>query len=300
MKSILLLVGVYFLLSSCASNSKGDIHDDDAKWLEEQLRGVSNDDFKPKRKIRYNDRFDYHEIGDLVQDALSDESLQKISQGNLDPKDKLSKIVYLCYQGDFDNAFKHSAAVYDNYKTNPSYWNQIGSCYYLQRNLKKAKVFYRRALMLDKKFIPSINNLGVVYLLESKDKKAQAAFEQALILDRTAKTPKFNLANLYIRYGLLDKAETFLRNLKRGINIRDKDIYLSMAYVDLFRGNGSGAISNLNKLDDSVLRSKKGGLALFFAYKLLKSDKANSIANYLESSGLNTRERDVYEKIKNL
>ena len=154
--------------------------------------------------------------------------------------------------------------------------------------------------MLDKKFIPSINNLGVVYLLESKDKKAQAAFEQALLLDRSSKTPKYNLANLYIKYGLLDKAERYLKSLKRSVNIRDKDIYLSLAYIELYRGNGNGAISHLNKLNEDALRSKKGGLALFYGYKLMKSDKANSISSYLESAGLNARERDVYEKIKSL
>ena len=294
----------YFILLtlffSCSSSDKIKVYKEDESWLNEQLKGITNEDFKPKSKIRYNKDLDYHDIGELVQDALSDESLQKIQNGSLDPKDSLSKVVLLCYQGKFSEASKFSAQIYDKYKTNPAYWNQIGTCYYLQRNLKKAKIFYRRASHLDKKFIPSINNLGVVYLLESKDRKAQAAFEQALLINRTAKTPKYNLANLYIRYGLLDKAKQYLKSLNRSINIRDKDIYLSLAYTELYGGNAQEAINYLSKINNDVLKTKKGAMALYFAYKLAKSDKANSVGDFINASDLSSRERGVYEKIKNL
>ncbi len=294
-----LVIIIGLLLFGCSSSTT-KVSSEDQSWLDEQLKGVSNDDFKPAKRVRYNDNLDYHNIGDLVEDALSDESLQKISHGNLDPKDPISKIVLLCYQGKFQESAELSSKYYDKYKSNPSYWNQVGTCYYLQRNLKKAKIFYRRASTLDKKFIPSINNLGVVYLLESKDRKAQAAFEQALIVNKSSKTPKYNLANLYIRYGLVAKARQYLLSLNRSVSIRDKDIYLSLAYTELFENDSSGALEYLSKIDSEVLKTKKGALALYYAFKLSKSDKIKSLDEFLSSTDLNSQERAVYEKIKNL
>jgi len=298
MKKVL-FVTLSFLIVSCGSSTKTEMNNEKSV-LPPGLEELSNSDFKPKRQVRYDATADYHNIGDLVQDALKDESLAKVDQGEIEKLDK--RIVGasgLCYLGQSQEGLKKLDSIYPKYKSNPSYWNQMGTCYLGMNKIRKAKIFYNKALSLKKSYTPAINNLGVVYLKEGKAEKAFAAFKQVLKLRSKSKTAKFNLSSLYIKYGLFAKAERMLNDIvQRGGD--DKDVLLALSYTYLYRGNGQRAIGTLSKVPSEFLRTKKFSLALYFAYKVAKSPKHKQIEGYLSSQNLTASENLAFNKMRSL
>lgn len=273
----------------------------DDEWLANELGNLKNEDFLPEKEIQYSKRSDYHPIEDLVNDALSDESLAKVDLGDLkNINDPLTKMVALCYEGQAGAAKQVADKLYGKYKKNPAYWNQVGTCFYLQRNIKKAKIFYRRAYKLDAKYVPAINNLGVVYMLEGKERKAQVAFEQALVVNRTAKTPKFNLVNLYVKYGLFTKAKAYINHLLKSGNRFDKDVLLAKAYVHIYENNPSEALVTLGKVEKKYLENKRFAMALYFTYKKLNDKRAQNIGDFLNGQNLSSQERATLNRIRQL
>ena len=292
---ICLLIG----LASCGSSTK-DTASKEKSILPPGLEELSNEDFKPKRQIRYDATADYHNIGDLVQDALKDESLAKVDQGEIEKLDR--KIVGasgLCYLGQSQEGLKKLDMIYPKFKSNPSYWNQMGTCYLRMNKIRKAKIFYNKALSLKKSYTPAINNLGVVYIKEAKPEKAFAAFKQVLKLRSKSKTAKYNLSSLYIRYGLFAKAESMLRDIiRRGGE--DKDVLLALSYTYLYRGNGQRGLSTLVKVPSEYLRTPKFSLALYYAYKLLKNPKSAQVASFLGEQQLSEKERTAFNRMRSL
>ncbi len=294
---ISILITSFFI--SCGSSQKKTLTDDE--WLEQELGSLKNEDFLPEKEVQYKRGKDFHSIDDLVNDALADESLAKIDLEKIEKIDnELTRLVSYCYVGKFDEAKKFGDQIYGKYRRNPSYWNQIGSCFYFQRNIKKAKLFYRRAYNLNNRFVPAINNLGVIYILEGKDRKAQAAFEQALVIDKNANTPKYNLTNLYIRYGLFSKANSFINNLLTRGNKYDKDILLSQAYLYLYQNQPQQALNSLSKIEKKYLSRKRFALVLYFAYKKANDKKAEEIASFLAEQGLSPSEQNTFNRMRSL
>lgn len=299
MKKFIYISMSLILMYSCGSSQKSSTTKEKSV-LPPGLEELSNEDFKPKRQIRYVESADYHNIGDLVQDALKDESLAKVDQGEIEKLDK--KIVGasgLCYLGQSNEGLKKLDQIYPKYKSNPSYWNQMGSCYLGMNKIRKAKIFYNKALSLNKNYTPAINNLGVVYIKEGKHGKALAAFNQVLKLRSQSKTAKYNLSTLYIQFGLFDKAENYLKQIiSKGGD--DKDVLLALSYSYLYRGNGNAAISILSKVPSEYLRTKHFTMALYFGYKLTRNKKADQIAEVLDSMNLSSNERIAVNRMRTL
>lgn len=292
------LLSFIFLLVSCGSSEK--TVEREKSVLPPGLEDLSNEDFKPKRQVRYDAEADYHIIGDLVQDALKDESLAKVDQGEIEKLDK--KIVGasgLCYLGQSQEGLKRLDAIYPKFKSNPSYWNQMGTCYLGMNKIRKAKIFYNKALSLNKKYTPAINNLGVVYLREGKREKALAAFKQVLKLRAHSKTAKYNMSSLFIKYGLFKKAESLLKQIVRKSG-DDKDVLLAMSYTHLFRKNGKSAVALLSKVPSNYLRTKQFSLALYYAYKITRNKKSEQVANFLQDQNLTKTERYALNKLRQL
>lgn len=296
MKKVFIIFLGLFLVSCGSSQIKDDrLSDEDLA----DLQGLTNDDFKPVRDIRYNSEADYHVIGDVVNDALKDESLAKIDPERIEEVEKnIQGVMGLCYLGKTAEGLKKLDELYPKFKKNPSFWNQMGSCYLKQGQYRKAKIFYNKSLSLDKSYVPAINNLGVIYIKEAKDQKALAAFNEVLKF-KNSKTARYNLANMYIKYGQFVKAEKMLMSLKNTYP-KDKDIILSLAFSRLYRGDSNAALSYMSKLDDKLLRRPGFSLALFYSYKLKKDKKARDIEKYLERVKLNKDQRAAFESIKRL
>lgn len=288
------------IIVSCSSTKTEVSKSENQAEVDEELASLKNDDFVPASQIRYNESVDYHVIGDVVDDALKDESLAKVEPEVIKKtNDQMSGIASLCHLGKTKDGLKILDEIFPKYKSNPTYWNQIGSCYYKSGEIRKAVIFYNKALSLDAKYLPAINNIGVIYIHEGKVEKAVAAFKKVLELDKMSKTAKYNLANIYIKFGLFNSAKIYLEELLR-YDRKDKDVLLSLSYIQLYQGNANGALSYLSQVPTQFLTRTDFSLALLFSYRLSKNEKADIVAKALSGQNLNSNERKAYNSIMGL
>ncbi len=275
MNRILILLSLAYL-SSCASNepskSVARKNASDNVVVSEDYSWVDNLDFKTKEERKYVPDQDQFK-GELSEaDALSKESaarlnkprLQEISSNSSDP---LDRIVSLCYQEQFDSAFKLIDEVYPNYKNNTSYWNQVGTCYFLKAEYSKAVLFFNKSRDLDTKFSPPVNNLGVVYQAQGKYQKALLAYKKASELNTFALTPLYNLSQLYLKYGKVDQALSILEALNKKKPL-DVDVASSLATGLLMKGEVNRSVEIFTKIDKATLSQARIGLNFALALKM--------------------------------
>lgn len=231
---------ILIICLSCASSQKGSKHYSDVK----------NEDFKPAPKIPYLRSKDVlSNVKSDLTSALNNESLSRIMpyDGDFDPKDDLDKIAQLCHAGDFSKAYALVKDKSRSYIKNPIFWNQVGNCFLLEKKFRKALLFYNRALAINDDYVPALNNLGVMYLQKGDQTRALVAFKKAINADSYAKTPRFNLASLFLSYGLHTEAKKQLLVLQKESQT-DIDILNMLATTFLMEGNAKEAVSSFSKI----------------------------------------------------
>lgn len=226
MKKILPLLLIFSACSTTPENISREVAstkrtvssaEDDFSWVE-QL------DFDKKAEEKYRadkDEFDFSS-SDESSNALIKESLSSLTSAKLEESlgktdDPMMKMNIKCYQGKYEEALKIADEQYSKYKNNTSYWNQLGTCYFLKSDYAKAILFYNKSRDLDSKYIPPVNNLGVVYQRQGKFQKALAAFKLASDLNTFAVTPTYNLAQLYLRFGTVGKRFLFFKDCRNAV-----------------------------------------------------------------------------------
>ncbi|MBY0415418.1 MAG: tetratricopeptide repeat protein [Bdellovibrionales bacterium] len=278
-----LLPIMLIILSSCASNPDYVSRDSVAKKRSSSSTTASEEDFSWVEKLDFNrkteekyradtDEFDFSSTDESAH-ALVKESLYALAPAKLEEsasktEDPLIKMNVKCYQGKIDEALKIADDQYAKYKNNTSYWNQLGTCYFLKSDLAKAILFYNKSRDLDAKFIPPINNLGVVYQKQGKVQKALSAFKLAAELNTFAITPTYNLAQLYLRFGTVGKAMPIFQGLQKR-SPKDVDVASALASSYLIKGEYQSAVDIYGKLDKSSLASPSVGLNYAVALKFL-------------------------------
>jgi tetratricopeptide (TPR) repeat protein len=273
-----ILLPLLLILSSCASNTnfrksaaeENSKPEDDYSWVE-QLN------FDKKNETKYQaDKDEFTITSEEASHALIKESLSQLSPAILEETlaktdDVLSKINIKCYLGKFDDAFKLADDAYGTYKNNTSYWNQVGTCYYLKADYAKAILFYNKSRDLDSKFAPPINNLGVVYVKQGKFQRALSAFKKAAELSPFSVTPTFNLAELYLKFGTVSKALPIFQGLLKK-SPQDLEVNSSIACANLLKGDYAAAVQIYGALDKANLT--KPGIGLNYAVALKLSNRA--------------------------
>ncbi|MEX0797952.1 MAG: tetratricopeptide repeat protein [Bacteriovoracaceae bacterium] len=239
-KSILLLFAC--ALAGCATGGKKKI----------ALEDVTNEDFKKPAQAKYEEDKDYFKDVDMEEaGALKDESLYRIKDFDAsvgDDNDVITQIIYKCYQREFDEAFEAVAKAHDKYRGNPSYWNQVGTCYLLKGSSRKALLFYNKALEFNPGFAPALNNIGVMYRKKGQDQKAEVAFSRAIQSANFSKTPRFNLAQLYLDYGLYKDALGHLTPLERNSG-KDVDVLSALGSAYLMAGEYDRSANYFQKIN---------------------------------------------------
>lgn len=282
---------VLFGAVGCASGGKKkDINLDE----------LTNKDFKKPAAERYNENKDYFSSVEIEGDsALEDETLYRLqnSDGKVESSDAITKIVKACYEGEFDQAFDIVSAEHDRYKENPAFWNQVGTCYLLQGKKRKALLFYNKSLEFKPGYSPALNNIGVMYRKDGQDQKAEVAFNRAIEKSNFAKTPRFNLAQLYLDYGLFNNAIAQLRVLERAD--KDSDVFASLGSAYLMAGDYRKASSYFNKLPSNYLEKPYVGInaALAF-YQSGNQEKARDILDDIDKDRLGPFKKYYQESAK--
>lgn len=270
------LLPLLILLTACAS-SPGNVYrksaaDENAK-PEEDYGWVDQLNFDKKTETKYRadkDEFDIssEEPGHaLVKESLSNLASVRLEETLTKTDDVLTKMNIKCYQNKFDEALKIADDVYSQYKNNTSYWNQLGTCYYLKADYAKAILFYNKSRDLDTKFVPPVNNLGVVYSKLGKFQKALAAFKKASEMSTFSVTPTYNLAQLYLRFGTVGKALPVFLGLQKK-SPKDIEVNSSLASANLLKGELATAIQIYSTMDKDTLAKPNIGLNYAVALKL--------------------------------
>lgn len=235
----------------------------------------------------YRPSSDFYQVDNIEADALIRETLAR-SDGKIirSLSDDDSEIGSRCYQGDFKEAFSVADEKYSVFKKNPGYWNQIGNCYYLMKDYKKAIMFFNKAKGLNASYIPAVNNLGVVFQAQGDFKNALFFYKNAVNLASASKTPKFNMANMYLKFGIINKACSIFNALAASSPM-DSDLLNARANCLLLNRNFSAAVSEFKKIPSDDLSKAYIGLNYSVALGLLGKKEA-ALDNYK-----NISQRDI-------
>lgn len=304
-KALLLLV----ILSACTSTPpKKNIYrknaDDGSVKTEDNFTWVDQLNFDKKEEKKYvADKDEFDLATEESSHALVKESLLGLTSTRLEEvanksDDLLTKINVKCYQGKFEESLKLADAAYNEYKNNTSYWNQLGTCFYLQSDFAKAILFYNKSRDLDPKFYPPVNNLGVVYVKQGRFQKALSAFKKASDMSSFSVTPNYNLAYLYLRFGTVGKAMPIFQGLlKKGP--KDSEVNSALALANLLKGDYASAIQIYGTFDKETLAKPAIGLNYAVALKLSNRPlDAQSVLNNV-SAATNSDIKEYAQKVDN-
>ncbi len=267
MKLFYMMNYVAFLLltASCSSLS-------DRSNSGERLDNIENSDFLPGKEVIFKEELDKFQASDemnLLADSLVDESIYRIPEVDLkilvNEEDPLSEIASLCYQKKNKRAELVMNKIYKRYQNHPGYWNQVGTCYFLEGHLRKALLYYNKSRSLSKKYAPPINNLGVIYQRQGFEQKALLAFKKARGLNSFSLTPVFNLAQMYLKYGFSKRARSLFLTLFRK-SPQDVDVLNGLATSYLLDHNIFKSVEFFSKIPSRF--RKHAGIALNYAIAL--------------------------------
>lgn len=294
------LIPLLLLATACASSPENNFRKsaaDDTVKAEEDYRWVDQLIFDKKTETKYQADKDEFNIGNeesthaLVKESLSNLSPIRLEETLTKTDDALTKINIKCYQNKFDDAFVIADGIYSQYKNNTSYWNQLGTCYFLKNDFAKAILFYNKSRDLDSKFIPPVNNLGVVYVKQGKFQKGLAAFRKASEMGAFSVTPTFNMAQLYLRFGTVGKALPIFLGLQKK-SPQDLEVSSAVAAANLLKGDYSNAVSIYAAFPKEILAKPSIGLNYAVALKLSNRpvDAQTVLANVASSSNADIKE----------
>ncbi|MBL6990026.1 MAG: hypothetical protein ISR65_09620 [Bacteriovoracaceae bacterium] len=295
MKLSIYLVALVFLFG-CASSDSDQAIDDDLSWIE-------NEDFKPVRQIPFKRSKDIHNEIVSNTDSLQKETINRVPVTKLDDvsdsDNVISKGVALCYQGNIDNGLKVLDDGYELYRSHPSFWNQVGTCYFLKNELRKAHLYYSKARDIDKKYSPPVNNLGVIFQRQGRDQKAMAAFLKASKINPFSLTPIFNMAQMYLKYGIYDKAYQKFSALKKH-NDKDIDVLNGIANVHVQKGEIDKAITIYESMEFDAMDFPHIALNYVVALKLKgRLEVAQSIFDNINKDYLGNM-KNYYLKVEKM
>lgn len=228
-------------------------------------------------------------INDVTWDSLADESYLRWGEQRLSENSKSEYEVIGCYQGKAQETLDQYKKEYLNKNQSPYYWLHIGNCYFVQEEWTKAEFFYRMAMDESKaKTVKSIalNNLGLIHFKYEQWEKGKGFLRQSMDLAPKFKVPRYNISQLYLQFGLYDKAIEVLNDSAfRGH--KDIDVYFSLANAYLYKGDLNTSAKYFKMIPRDHFRRED--IAATYALFLIKTGKikeAKSVMDDRERSGV--------------
>ena len=130
---ILIFLSFIFLVSCSTTTPKNKTKNVD---------NIKAEDFKKTKMIKYSKKDDFFEkVESKFSGASNAESLQRIFvyDGDITLEGDLGRIAKLCYERNFTEAEIIIKNINQKYLKNPIFWNQVGTCYLLQKKRRKMK-----------------------------------------------------------------------------------------------------------------------------------------------------------------
>lgn len=280
-----------FILVSCATQDKKQ---------EKDISKIKESDFKPVTKVNYSRSLDkFSGAKSELSAALNSESVSRIFKydGEINFQGELGRVTKLCYERNFNDAKNLIKKLSRSYVRNPIFWNQVGTCYLMEGERRKALLFYNKALDIKKDYAPALNNLGVLYTNEKDFSRALVAFRRAKRFNSFSKTPRYNLANLYLTFGLYDRAISEL-NVLYQFSKTDVDVLNMLGTSYLMKGNSKKSIEYFSQIEKDIKENHFVGINLALAY-YMKGDSKKSISIFEDINSKNLGLwKNYYLKVK--
>jgi tetratricopeptide (TPR) repeat protein len=235
------------------------------------------------------------EIRQESSDTFKEESFLRYSEGRLEKRfsDTKNPVIY-CHQGEYELGFNKLREQYSERNESELYWNDLGICHFLKKDLIKAQHYFERAYSI-KKAAPILNNLGVLAMKRQFFSQALQYFKLAQ-KESEVLTSGFNQAQLFIQFRLYTKARTILLSLHQK-NKNDVDILISLSSIELFNKKPEKALKYLNSVSGDYREREDFRLNKALALTLL--GKFKEASDFLNQQAF-YRFRDIKKRAQKL
>lgn len=243
---------------------------------------VKNEVFKKPKALTNSEISDFFEGNEKsLNPALQDETMDRLSKDELQnvkaSGDPLVDMSIACAQKDFTSAFETASKNFNQYQKVAPYWNVVANCHLNQGNYRKALLFYNKAIEVSPNYVPALNNIGVMYSRQGQDQKALVAFERANKQSKFSKTPRYNMAKLYLTYGLAENAQPVFESLLSG-SPNDVDLLNATAASYFLLSDYNKALGYYQRIPQSQWERAEIGLNLALTLKKTgKADEARKV-----------------------
>ncbi len=222
-------------------------------------------------------------VSDEKKDTFKEEAFLRFTQGRLESlKSTPFEAQALCHEEKPQEGLKLLQAQTKERKKDPSFYNEIGMCFFLAEDYPKAEYFFNLSLSKAAKshFAPALNNLGVLKLKRRHYQEALKYFKTALKRRSKMISPLFNMAQVYLEFNLADSALPLLLNLNKQ-GPQDPDILLSLANTYLLKGKTSQALKTIEEIPSNF--SGRDDIGLARAIALYEAKKYPAAKELLEN-----------------
>lgn len=234
---------------------------------------VDSKSFKKEKMLSNNEVADYYSGNSkALNPALQDETLDRYTATEVvkltESTDPLVEIAARCSRGEFEKGFAVASRVFNRYQKVATYWNVLANCHLNQGSFRKALLFYNKALEVVPNYVPALNNIGVLYSRQGQDQKALVAFEKANKQSRFSKTPRYNLAKLYLTYGIAELALPIFQSLLQN-SPSDADLLNAVGSCYYLMSDYQQAYRYYSQIPTSEVQKSEVGLNLAITLKKL-------------------------------
>jgi len=212
-------------------------------------------------------------IDDSSWDSLADESFLRWGDKRLNTASASEHKVIGCYKGQTQETLEQFKKDYITNSNTPLYWLHVGNCYFVEENWTKAEFFYRMALdesKLDTVKSIALNNIGLISFKYEQWQKGRDFLNKSMKLAPRSKVPRYNISQLYLQFGLYDKAIEVLNDSAfRGH--KDIDVYFSLANAYLYKNDLKTSDMYFKKIPRDYFTRED--IAATYALFLIKTNK---------------------------
>lgn len=230
-------------------------------------------------------------------DLLAEESFMRYNSNRLaamdSPKrDFISLSLISCHQQKMTKGEGLLEEKMQQNKTNPFYWNALGTCYSLSKDYTKAIFYYELGLEAtrsgnkdfndnQKKLAEAVisNNIGLIHLTFKRYNEAYDAFKKANTIVPSYFTPDFNMAQLYIEFNENAKALEILKRLEAKNN-EDIDLLYSLALIHFRLNDMDKSYQYISRIQRDYLN--RADIVGLYAYNLMRKNRLVEAKTILE------------------
>ncbi len=256
-------------------------------------------------------------------DLLTEESFMRYNTNRLSamesPKrDFISLALVACHSDKIAKGLGILEEKMHQNKTNPFYWNALGTCHTISKDYTKAIFYYELGMEAtrtgnkdftdsDKKLAEAVisNNLGLIHLTFKRSNEAYDAFKKASSIVPNYFTPEFNIAQLYLEFNESNKALEILKRLEAKNN-EDIDLLYSLSLAYFKQNDMDKSYQYITKIQKDYLN--RADIVGLYAYNLMRKNRLEEAKQILErrlyASEYNARNEmildEVNQKIKDL